>query len=311
MVRMRWFRSIVVGIALLLVAAPVFAAPLFSPWGPAASLESVPGSSAELNTPALEGCPILSRDGLQLYIASNRPGGLGGIDIWVAERASPEEPFGAPANLGAPINSPANDFCPSPLQDGQGFMFVSNRPGGCGGADIYVTRYNPEQGWQAPENLGCEVNSSADEAGPVLAFTEPGPPTLFFSSARVGGPGGINLYLSQMVGGWSFGPAELVPDVNSDADDMQPSIRRDGRELVFASNRSGGQGSFDIWSAGRESIVDPWSIPVNLGSNVNSAASESRPSLSWDGTMLLFGTTRPGVEGASDIFYTTRDYPDR
>ena len=118
----------------------------------------------------------------------------------------------------------------------------------------------------------------------------PDQPTLFFSSARVGGPGGINLYLSRMVGGWSFGPAELVPGVNSDADDMQPYIRRDGRELVFASNRSDGQGSFDIWSASRDSIADPWSVPVNLGPNVNSAASESRPSLSWDGTMLLFGT---------------------
>jgi Tol biopolymer transport system component len=244
-------------------------------------------------------------------MASNRPGGLGGIDIWVAERASAEEPFGAPTNMGAPVNSPDNDFCPSPLRDGKGFMFVSNRPGGCGSADIYITRYNPKHGWQAPENLGCQVNSSADEAGPVLVFAEPGPPTLYFSSARVGGPGGINLYLSRMVGSWSFGPAELVPGVNSDADDMQPYVRRDGRELVFTSNRLGGQGSFDIWSASRDSIADPWSMPVNLGPNVNSSASESRPSLSWDGTMLLFGTTRPGVEGASDIFYTTRDQPYR
>ncbi len=311
MLRIGWLCSIVVCFTLLLAAVPAFAAPSVSPWAPAASLESVPGTSVELNTPALEGCPILSRDGLQLFIASNRPGGLGGIDIWVAQRASPEGPFGAPTNMGAPINSPANDFCPSPLQDGQGFMFVSNRPGGCGGADIYVTRYDSASGWQAPENLGCEVNSAADEAGPVLSFTEAGPPTLFFSSARVGGPGGINLYQSQMAGGWSFSPAELVPAVNTDADDMQPYIRRDGRELVFASNRPGGQGSFDIWSASRESVAAPWSTPVNLGSNVNSAASESRPSLSWDGTMLLFGTTRPGVEGASDIFYTTRDHPIR
>jgi Tol biopolymer transport system component len=259
----------------------------------------------------LEGCPILSRDGLRLYMASNRPGGLGGIDIWVAERDRPEGPFGDPANMGAPINSPDNDFCPSPLQDGKGFMFVSNRPGGCGGADIYITRYNQKRGWQAPENLGCKVNSSADEAGPVLVFAEPGPPTLFFSSAQVGGPGGINLYLSRMVGHWSFGPAKLVPGVNTDADDMQPYVSKDGRKLVFASNRAGGQGSYDIWSASRNSIADPWSMPVNLGPNVNSAASESRPSLSRNGKILLFGTTRPGVEGASDIFYTTRQPHDR
>jgi hypothetical protein len=306
MIYRRWFRSILVSFTLLLVVVPALAASSFNSWGPAASLESIPGTSSELNTAALEGCPFLSSDGLMLYMASNRAGGQGGIDIWVAERASPEGSFGAPANLGAPINSPANDFCPSPFRDGKGFLFVSNRPDGCGGTDIYMTRYNPEHGWQAPENLGCEVNSSADEAGPVLVYAEPAPPTIFFSSARVGGPGGINLYLSRMMGDWSFGLAELVPGVNSDADDMQPYLRRDGRELVFASNRSGGLGNFDIWSANRDSITSPWSIPVNLGLNVNSVASESRPSLSWDGTMLLFGTTRPGVEGASDIFYSTR-----
>jgi Tol biopolymer transport system component len=87
---------------------------------------------------------------------------------------------------------------------------------------------------------------------------------------------------------------------------MQPSIRRDGRELVFASNRPGSQG-FDIWSASRDSITSDWSEPVNPGSNVNSAGNETRPSLSWDGIMLLFGTTRPGVEGVSDIYYSTRD----
>jgi hypothetical protein len=277
-----------------------------SAWGPAASLESIPGSSSEVNTAFLDGCPILSRDSLQLYLASNRPNGLGNLDIWVAERDNAEGGFGNPINLGTPINSGDNDFCPSPLRDAHGFMFVSNRPGGCGGADIYLTRYDPLNGWQDPLNLGCEVNSSADEAGPVLSFAEPGPPTLYFSSTRVDGPGGGDIYMSEMTSAWSFGPAQLVPGVNSDYEDMQPAIRRDGRELVFASNRPGSLG-FDIWSASRESIADSWSVPVNLGSNVNSAANETRPSLSWDAKTLLFGTTRPGVEGVSDIYYSTRD----
>jgi len=306
MIRSRLFRSLLVVFTLLVAVGPVFAAPSFPPWGSAASLESIPGTSTELNTPYQDGCPNLSRNGLQLYMASNRPGGQGGIDIWVADRSSSEEPFGTPVNAGVPINSSANDFCPSPMQDGHGFLFVSNRPDGCGGSDIYMTRYNPERGWLAPENLGCDVNSSADEAGPVLVFAEVGPPTLFFSSARVDSSGGMDLYQSSMVGGWSFGPADLVSGVNSDADDMQPYVRRDGLEIVFASNRAGGQGSFDIWSASRDSIAVPWSTPVNLGANVNSVASESRPSLSWDGAMLLFGTTRAGIEGVSDIFFATR-----
>jgi Tol biopolymer transport system component len=236
-------------------------------------------------------------------MASNRPGGLGNLDIWVAERESPDGPFGAPVNMGVPINSEYNDFCPSPLRDGKRFMFVSNRPGGCGGADIYLTRYDPVSGWKEPINLGCEVNSSADEAGPVLSFAEP--PTLYFSSTRADELGGSDLYMSEMTGHWYFGPAEIVPAVNSDYEDMQPSVRRNGRELVFASNRPGSLG-FDIWSANRNSITGTWSEAINLGSNVNSAANETRPSLSWDAKTLLFGSTRLG-EGVSDIFYSTRE----
>ena len=320
--------SLLIGV---LAATPVLAANSFSPWGSALSLESTPGTSSELNTPFLDGCPMLSPDGRQLYLASDRPGGLGGLDIWVAERASPDGPFGAPVNLGAPINSPYNDFCPSPLRGGHRFMFVSNRPGGCGGSDIYLTRRHGESEWEAPVNLGCEVNSSADEAGPVLSFAESGPPTLYFSSNRAGGLGGSDLYQSLKANSWpfddddgdrheteveyqsrkddswSFGPAEPVSSVNSAYDDMQPSVRHDGRELVFASNRPGGQGGFDIWSASRDSTADDWSAPVNLGPNVNSTANETRPSLSWKGTTLLFGSNRPGGEGISDIYYTTRD----
>ena len=305
--KLQWNSKVLVALAVLvvLVATPALAAPTYAPWGPAASLETIPGSSSEVNTAFLDGCPILSRDGLQLYIASNRPNGLGNLDIWVAQRSSSEGAFGAPVNIGAPINSEDNDFCPSPLRDGHGFLFVSNRPGGCGGADIYMTRYHPQMGWEQPVNLGCEVNSAADEAGPVLSFAEPGLPTLYFSSTRADGPGGGDIYISEMTGAWTFGPVRLVPGVNSDYEDMQPSVRRDGRELVFSSNRPGSQG-FDIWSASRDSIAEAWSTPVNLGSNVNSAANETRPSLSWDAETLLFGSTRPG-EGISDIYYSTRE----
>ena len=300
-------RFSVIIMALLAVTVNVLPAASFSSWHPARSLESIPGSSEALNSPYLDGCPILSRDGLHLYFASNRPGGLGGIDIWTAARSTPGGPFGAPVNVGRPINSEYNDFCPSPLRDGHGFMFVSTRPGGCGGGDIYLTRGHPELGWLAPVNLGCQVNSAADEAGPVLSFAEPGPPTLYFSSTRAGGPGGSDLYLSRMTDVWTFGSAEPVPGLNSAANDGQPSVHRDGLELVFFSDRPGGEGGRDIWSASRDTTVSYWSPPVNLGPDVNSVDNESRPSLSWDGKSLLFGSDRPGGDGGADIYYTTRN----
>jgi Tol biopolymer transport system component len=89
------------------------------------------------------------------------------------------------------------------------------------------------------------------------------------------------------------------------ANDIQPNIRKDGLEIVFSSNRVGGAGGQDIWVSTRGDTSDPWSAPINLGSAVNTPASESRPSLSWHGEQLLFGRA-PGPEGGSDIYVTTR-----
>lgn len=308
MAHRHWFLTVLASVSLLLWSVTIMAAYSYSYWGAAASLESIPGTSTELNTPNLDGCPIMTRSERILYIASDRPGGLGGIDIWVAKRTGRDAPFGTPVNLGAPVNSPGNDFCPSPLPGGR-FMFVSDRPGGCGGGDIYLTRRLGANGWKEPANLGCEVNSAAGEAGPVMLFPGSRHGVLYFSSNRPGGPGLMDLYMSEVDLAWSFQPAELVPGVNSPYDDARPSIRRDGKELLFDSTRpDGGLGGADIWSSSRDLPHDDWSAPVNLGPNVNSAANETRASISWDGKTLLFGSNRPGVDGASDVFYTTRTH---
>jgi hypothetical protein len=89
------------------------------------------------------------------------------------------------------------------------------------------------------------------------------------------------------------------------ANDIQPNVRKDGREVVLSSNRLGTLGSQDVWVATRARLGDPWSSPVNLGSAVNTGASETRPSLSWDALTLLFGRT-PGPEGSGDIYVSSR-----
>ena len=90
--------------------------------------------------------------------------------------------------------------------------------------------------------------------------------------------------------------------------DIQPNVRRDGREIVFASNRggAGASGGQDIWVATRKSVNGPWSAPVNLGGAVNTAANETRPSLSWAATKLYFGRA-PGLPVTADIWVTTRE----
>ena len=283
------------------VALPASAQP-FSPWAPAQKVDDIGGNSSELNTTSLDGCPIQSPDGRSLYMASNRPGGLGGIDIWVAHRPSTSDPWGAPENLGEPVNSGADDFCPTPVRGG-GLFFVSREAlsGSCGMADIYFTRRNPVHGWSEPVNLGCGANggpnSALDEMGP--SYVEVGDTALLYFSS------GPDIYLSERQTDGTFGPAAPVAELNSAASDIQPNVRKDGLEVVFASNRRAGTDQ-DLYVATRDSVDAPFSAPVDLGEAVNTTtASETRPSLSWDGTTLLFGRA-PGPEGSTDIYIAYR-----
>ncbi len=289
----------------------------FSPdWSVAMSIElAPPGASANFNTPDLDGCPLPSRDGKLFFIASTRPGGVGGRDIWVSARTSESKPWGEPTLVGEPISTVHNDFCPMLAGDGKTFFFVSDRPGGCGGTDIYVARRNRNGSFTEPRNLGCSVNSAGNEEGPVPGIEPRRGVVLYFSSARAGGfateaPGvapDFDLYVSSWRSG-AFQAPELVPGVNSDAQDGQPFLSDDSRELFFYSNRPGGLGGNDIWVASRDWAWNAWGAPSNLGPSVNSAAPETRPSLSSDGTHLYFGTTRaaPIGEGSSDVFVATR-----
>lgn len=299
-------------IALLVAAAALTVVGLASAtWGSAQKIDDIAGNSPDLNTPQQDGCPIFSPDGLSLYIASNRPGGKGGLDIWVATRATTGAPWGAPQNLGEPVNSAADDFCPTPVGKG-GLFFVSREtlPGACGQGDIYYTYRNTAGTWVEPERLLCSPdgpNSALDEQGPAwvnVSTTLRGPKHLYFSRSAAGVPGEI--FMSSRQDGARFGPATAVTELNdATANDIQPNVRADGLEVVLSSNRAGTLGTQDIWVATRGSVDAPWSAPVNLGPAVNTAVAESRPSLSRDGKQLLFGRA-PGPEGSGDIYITTR-----
>jgi hypothetical protein len=294
--------------AMALIVTPVAgiasAGPHFAAWSPAQKIDEIGGNNSELNTPFLDGCPIQSPDGLSLYMASNRPGGVGGLDIWVAQRPSRADPWEAPENLGEPVNSAADDFCPTPIRGG-GLFFVSREalPGSCGMADIYFTRFEPRLGWREPQHLGCGPegpNSALDEQGPSYVEVD-GRKLLYFSS-------GPDIYLSEKADG-DFGPATPVAELNTAGSDIQPNVRKDGLEIVFASNeptRPGWLGGFDVFSATRDGIDEPFSAPVNLGDAVNTDLNETRPSLSWDALTLLFGRA-PGPEGSTDIYVSTRE----
>jgi hypothetical protein len=295
-------------VALVLTLAVTAVAAAQGTWATAQKIDEIGGNNTELNTSSLDGCPIQSPDGLSLYMASNRPGGRGALDIWVATRPSATSPWGAPVNLGEPVNSAADDFCPTPVGK-TGLFFVSREalPGACGQGDIYFTHRHPMNGWAEPARLACAPggpNSELDEQGPSYVDVK-GRKLLFFSRSSVSPSVPGDIFVSSRAKKARFGPAVPVPALNDAvANDIQPNVRADGLEVVISSNRAGSAAQ-DIWASTRQRVGDPWSAPANLGSAVNTGASESRPSLSRDGRQLLFGRA-PGPEGMSDIYVTTR-----
>ena len=170
---------------------------------------------------------------------------LGGNDIWAADRDSLTSPWQAPRNLGAPINTSAADFCPTPVL-GRSLFFVSERPGDgtgptpCGGGDMYLSRQSPAGGWSAPAMLKCAPegpNFSGGERSPSLVETWFGT-FLFYSSNGSGGD--QDIYVSRLGRDGHFGPGKVVAELSTEFEDIMPNVREreDGSfEIVFSSNR--------------------------------------------------------------------------
>jgi Tol biopolymer transport system component len=304
----RTFRGIHTGLALLtglgLWSVDLGAGPKYSDWSPATNLGSGVNSAAE------DFAPHISKNGLSLYFASTRPGGLGGEDLWVSKRSSIEAPWGEPMNLGSILNSDANERSPGLSRDGRHLYFATTRPGGSGGFDIWVSwRHDTRDdlGWQTPVNLGAQFNSVATDAGPAyFENDEAGVPLLFLASNRAGGAGGLDIYVSELTASGSFGPPVLVNELSGALNDLTPGVRHDGLELFIASNRLGSIGAQDLWVSSRGTAGDPWLAPVNPGPALNSSGNDNFPSVSSDRETLFFSSDRPGGSGGLDIYVSTR-----
>ncbi|MBN7814018.1 OmpA family protein [Algoriphagus pacificus] len=132
--------------------------------------------------------PAFSPDGSELYFASNRPGGYGGIDLYKATKLANGD-FGNAVNLGPNVNTPGNEMFPRPAADGK-FFFSSDGHPGYGKLDLFVAE-NDASGKQVIKNLGENFNSPNDDFG--IFFTEY-PKTGFISSNREGGVGDDDIY---------------------------------------------------------------------------------------------------------------------
>jgi len=219
--------------------------------------------------------------------------------------------FGEPVNLGTPMNSSASDTLDFVSADGLEMYLTSDRSGGYGSWDIWVsTRETIDDDWAIPENLGPTINTNQPD---FLAYMSSDNLELYFTSYnRSGGYGIDDIWVSRRTtrnDPWGT-PVNLGPEVNSSSNDGTPSISPDGLELYFV-RRSGGYGSDDIWVSKRATKNDPWGEAMNLGPVVNSSASEAFPFLFFDGLVLFFSeerdvTLRPGGFGNADMWFTIR-----
>jgi Tol biopolymer transport system component len=259
------------------------------------NIESLPGSSSALNTPTIDGCASFSPDGLTLVFNSFVGGNF---DIYMATRSSTSEGFGDPVRLPSPINTSAQDSCPT-MAGGHRLYFSSNREDPA--YDIYVSKLGPD-GWSAPENLGPNINTPGwlDES-PAFFDDGNGHEVMVFSSRQNGGQGDGNVY--QSIDG---GPKTLVAGgVNSSASDNRPSVSRDGLTIYFDSTRTGGLGLSDIYYATRSSTSEPFGPAVHVP-ELSSVSTASRPFVSKDGGFKVFGSGRPGSQGP-DMWYAARE----
>jgi len=285
-----------------------------------------------INTEALEGSATLSRNGLSLYFTSNRPGSLGGNDIWVSQRACADCPWEEPQHV-PNINSAAADAGPSLSADGRLLFFHSSRPGsvvnplnGQPSLDIWVShRSDPtdDLGWGPPVNLGPDVNTGDGELMPEYAHQadfylerERYPSNiaaLYFGRGTGANPGNNQdihvVPLSR--DGRTLRPAVRVDELRSNANDAAPSLSIDQKEIYFWSGRVSPVG--DIFVATRQNSHEPWSEPQYVTSINSPTAGDQQPQLSHSGRTLLFASNREGsvVNPAtglpsSDLWMSTR-----
>lgn len=192
-----------------------------------------------------EGAQCISPDGVYLlYTMCDADFGMGSCDLYWSKKIGNK--WSRPRNFGAPVNTNVWESQPSMASDGKTIYFVSSRPGGFGGMDIWKTTMTAEGAFTAPENLGSTINTPGDDAAP---FIHSDGKTLYFASNGRVGMGGYDLYYSTLQddGTWSE-PKNLGYPINTWADEINIFINAAGTTAYMASDKVGGYGGLDLYS---------------------------------------------------------------
>ena len=251
-----------------------------------------------MNSSKEEGSPTVSVDETKLFFTSGRNGQE---DLFVSMRPERESAWGEPANLGDSVNdSVGDDFSLRLAMSGLALYFASNRPGGFGAGDLYVsTRDSPDREWGRATNLGPVLNTAAFEAFPTPSSDGD---VLYFNRSTTFDSQDSDIWVTSRPDARSpwVAPQRLEMPVNGPRAEFSPSISADRLSLYFASDRDGNLGSIDIWVSTRKSAADAWGLPMNLGTNINAAGAMTlAPFITSDNRALYFMSARPDTASAS------------
>jgi outer membrane protein OmpA-like peptidoglycan-associated protein/tetratricopeptide (TPR) repeat protein len=217
-------------------------------WTKAKSLEG------NINTNMNEGAQTISQDGqLLIFTGCNFPDGYGSCDLYASYLTN--DGWSTPENLGTNINTEFWESAPSLSPDERDLYFTSNRPGGFGGNDIYVSHRLRNGHWSEPENLGPDINTAGDESAPFIHADNQ---SLYFTSNGHQGYGGDDLFVSRKVGNgkWST-PENLGYPINTIQNEGSLVIAADGKTAYYASDRSDSRGGLDLYTFELRTDVRP------------------------------------------------------
>lgn len=199
-----------------------------STWKEALALPSPINSLKDESTQAL------SSDGNTLvFTACHLKNGLGSCDLYRSTRIN--NTWSVPENLGPEVNSPHWESQPCLANDGNTLLFSSNRPGGKGGKDLYVS-HKRDGSWTKPQNLGVPVNTAGDEGAPFLHFSGQ---ELYFMSNGHPGMGRQDIFLAKKSAELWDTVIHLPPPINSFKEEASLIVDLKGKRATYAVQQKG------------------------------------------------------------------------
>ena len=197
-----------------------------------------------VNTDDNEGASAMDAQGNFLFVtACNRMDGYGSCDIYYSVKQN--NTWTAPQGIGKPVNTGAWEAQPSFSSDGSALYFASNRPGGFGGRDIWVSYLDTNMKLSEPKNLGPNINTKYDDQCPFIHADNQ---TLYFTSNGWPGMGNGDIYISRKTDtGWTKAVNIGYP-INTENDDNGMTVSFDGKTAFLSSSRAGGFGGLDLYS---------------------------------------------------------------